>query len=154
MGFAFDRLVEAGGTAIFEETGELIGCEHLMAERAINGAIGESLIETVEKAKRYYQLMGYSSFSAGNAEGGLTTIEEKSLGAYSKSGTSKIRGIIKPCELPPAGGLYLLDVVPDGLPKFGRSEEHTSELQSLMRISYAVFCLKKKKDKSKYHKRH
>src|SRR3546814_2026413 len=78
MGFAFDRLVEAGGTAIFEETGELIGCEHLMAERAINGAIGESLIETVEKAKRYYQLMGYSSFSAGNAEGGLTTIEEKS----------------------------------------------------------------------------
>src|SRR3546814_1652540 len=28
---------------------------------------------------------------------------------------------------------------------FGRSEEHTSELQSLMRISYAVFCLKKKK---------
>ncbi|HEY9560832.1 MAG TPA: hydrolase, partial [Anseongella sp.] len=119
MGFAFDRLVEAGGTAIFEETGELIGCEHLMAERAINGAIGESLIETVEKAKRYYQLMGYSSFSAGNAEGGLTTIEEKSLGAYSKSGTSKIRGIIKPCELPPAGGLYLLDVVPDGLPKFG-----------------------------------
>src|SRR3546814_5453638 len=28
--------------------------------------------------------------------------------------------------------------------RFGRSEEHTSELQSLMRISYAVFCLKKK----------
>src|SRR3546814_12055848 len=47
MGFAFDRLVEAGGTAIFEETGALIGCEHLMAERAINGAIGESLLETV-----------------------------------------------------------------------------------------------------------
>src|SRR3546814_13991578 len=68
MGFAFDRLVEAGGTAIFEETGELIGCEHLMAERAINGAIGESLIETVEKAKRYYQLMGYSSFSARSEE--------------------------------------------------------------------------------------
>src|SRR3546814_19424726 len=63
--------------------------------------------------------MGYSSFSAGNAEGGLTTIEEKSLGAYSKSGTSKIRCIIKPCELPPAGGLYLLAVVPDELPKFG-----------------------------------
>src|SRR3546814_2612255 len=33
-----------------------------------------------------------------------------------------------------------------------RSEEHTSELQSLMRISYAVFCLKKKKNKNnKYH---
>src|SRR3546814_5145735 len=32
----------------------------------------------------------------------------------------------------------------------GRSEEHTSELQSLMRISYAVFCLKKKKSKKQY----
>src|SRR3546814_7381534 len=30
----------------------------------------------------------------------------------------------------------------------GRSEEHTSELQSLMRLSYAVFCLKKKKKKN------
>src|SRR3546814_7577728 len=37
---------------------------------------------------------------------------------------------------------------------YNRSEEHTSELQSLMRISYAVFCLKKKKTKNntpKYH---
>src|SRR3546814_7931726 len=33
-----------------------------------------------------------------------------------------------------------------------RSEEHTSELQSLMRISYAVFCLKKKKNNTKTHK--
>src|SRR3546814_7975572 len=39
------------------------------------------------------------------------------------------------------------------LPEYGRSEEHTSELQSLMRISYAVFCLKKKKNKTKNHKR-
>src|SRR3546814_2042633 len=37
-----------------------------------------------------------------------------------------------------------------GLPCFNRSEEHTSELQSLMRISYAVFCLKKKKDRHQY----
>src|SRR3546814_7986664 len=34
----------------------------------------------------------------------------------------------------------------------GRSEEHTSELQSLMRISYAVFCLKKKKTRRKERK--
>src|SRR3546814_8762258 len=37
---------------------------------------------------------------------------------------------------------FQLDAPPPGL---ARSEEHTSELQSLMRISYAVFCLKKKK---------
>src|SRR3546814_9386610 len=35
-----------------------------------------------------------------------------------------------------------------------RSEEHTSELQSLMRISYAVFCLKKKKNQNKHNKDH
>src|SRR3546814_4625847 len=47
----------------------------------------------------------------------------------------------------------MTDVIRDGKPVVGygfnsngrRSEEHTSELQSLMRISYAVFCLKKKK---------
>src|SRR3546814_4111085 len=35
--------------------------------------------------------------------------------------------------------------------RFGRSEEHTSELQSLMRISYAVFCLKKKRATTYYN---
>jgi altronate hydrolase len=63
--------------------------------------------------------MGYASFAPGNADGGLTTIEEKSLGAYAKSGQSTITGIIKPGDVPMTGGLYLLDVVPDGDPKFG-----------------------------------
>ena len=63
--------------------------------------------------------MGFGSFAPGNAEGGLTTQEEKSMGAYSKSGSSPISGIVKPGDVPPAGGLYLLDVVPDGEPRFG-----------------------------------
>ena len=63
--------------------------------------------------------MGYGSFAPGNAEGGLTTLEEKSMGAYSKSGSSPISGLIKPGDVPPRGGLYLLDVVPDGEPRFG-----------------------------------
>jgi len=46
-------------------------------------------------------------------------IEEKSLGAYAKSGQSIIKGIIKPGDVPLAGGLHLLDVVPDGEPRFG-----------------------------------
>jgi altronate hydrolase len=58
--------------------------------------------------------MGHDSFSAGNAVGGLTTIEEKSLGSYSKSGTLPIKALIKPGEIPSASGLYFLDVVPDG----------------------------------------
>jgi altronate hydrolase len=63
--------------------------------------------------------MGFGSFAPGNAEGGLTTQEEKSMGAYAKSGASPISGIIKPGDVPPGGGLYLLDVVPDGEPRFG-----------------------------------
>ncbi len=73
----------------------------------------------MDKAATYYRIMGYGSFAPGNAEGGLTTLEEKSMGAYSKSGSSPISGLIKPGDIPPRGGLYLLDVVPDGEPRFG-----------------------------------
>jgi len=119
VGRAFDTLVGAGATCIFEETGELVGCEGIMADRAITPELGEELIASVAKAERYYTIMGFGSFAPGNAEGGLTTQEEKSMGAYSKSGSSPISGIIKPGDVPPAGGLYLLDVVPDGEPRFG-----------------------------------
>ncbi|WP_454884718.1 UxaA family hydrolase [Sphingomonas oryzagri] len=119
VGRAFDRLVAAGATCIFEETGELVGCETIMAERAITPELGREIEACVEKAERYYTTMGFGSFAPGNAEGGLTTQEEKSMGAYSKSGSSPISGIIKPGDVPPTGGLYLLDVVPDGEPRFG-----------------------------------
>jgi len=119
VGRAFDLLIQRGATAIFEETGELIGCEHLMARRAATEALGRQIVASVEKAVRYYEAFGHGSFAPGNAEGGLTTIEEKSLGAYSKSGNSTISGLIKPGDLPPRGGLYLLDVVPDGPIRFG-----------------------------------
>jgi altronate hydrolase len=73
----------------------------------------------VAKAAHYYTVMGYGSFAPGNADGGLTTQEEKSMGAYAKSGDSPISGVIKPGDIPPSNGLYLLDVVPDGEPRFG-----------------------------------
>jgi altronate hydrolase len=119
VGRAFDRLVAEGATCIFEETGELIGCETIMAERAITPELGRELEACVAKAERYYTIMGFGSFAPGIAEGGLTTLEEKSMGAYSKSGASPISGIVKPGDVPPVGGLYLLDVVPDGEPRFG-----------------------------------
>ena len=119
VGRASDLLIEEGATVIFEETGELIGCEQFMAARAADEALGREIVASVEKAARYYMAFGHSSFAPGNADGGLTTIEEKSLGAYSKSGTSIISGLIKPGDVPPRGGLYLMDVVPDGEPRFG-----------------------------------
>ena len=119
IGRAFDLLTGQNATAIFEETGELIGCEHIMAQRAATGALADELIAVVAKAARYYAVLEHGSFALGNAEGGLTTQEEKSMGAYSKSGSSKISGILKPGDLPPTGGLYLLDIVPDGPVRFG-----------------------------------
>jgi altronate dehydratase large subunit len=119
VGRAFDTLGAAGAACIFEETGELVGCEKIMASRAITPELGAELEATVIKAETYYTIMGYGSFAPGNAEGGLTTQEEKSMGAYSKSGSAPICGIIKPGDTPPSGGLYLLDVVPDGEPRFG-----------------------------------
>jgi altronate hydrolase len=119
MGVAFDLLVADGAKAIFEETGELIGMEQLMAARAANPALGEELKRTVAKAAGYYATLGYASFAPGNADGGLTTIEEKSLGAYAKSGQSRIEGIVKPGIAPPRQGLYLLDIVPDGEVRYG-----------------------------------
>jgi altronate hydrolase len=119
VGLAFDTLVEAGSACIFEETGELVGCEFHMKRRAVTPELGEDIVRCVEKAARYYTIMGHGSFAPGNADGGLTTQEEKSLGAYAKSGASPITGIIKPGEQTWGAGLYLLDVVPDGEPRFG-----------------------------------
>jgi altronate dehydratase large subunit len=119
VGVAFDTLIASGCACIFEETGELVGCEYHMQRRAASPGLGQAIVETVAKAARYYTIMGHGSFSPGNADGGLTTQEEKSLGAYAKSGSSPIVGILKPGDQPAGAGLYLLDVVPDGEPRFG-----------------------------------
>lgn len=119
VGNAFDRLIAQGATGLFEETGELIGCEFHMERRAANPELGAELVKSVAKAARYYDTLGHGSFAVGNADGGLSTIEEKSMGAYAKSGTAPIQGLVKPGDIPPTGGLYLLDVVPDGEVRFG-----------------------------------
>ena len=68
-GRAFDQLVKAGATCIFEETGELIGCEEIMAARAVTPALGDALRGAVAKAAQYYATLGYGSFAPGNADG-------------------------------------------------------------------------------------
>lgn len=119
IGLAFDRLVNEGATCIFEETGELIGCEEKLARRAATPELAQELVLSVDKARKYYEVLGHGSWAAGNAVGELSTQEEKSMGAYIKSGTAQISGLIKPGDVPTQGGLYLLDVVPDGEVRFG-----------------------------------
>jgi altronate dehydratase large subunit len=119
VGLAFDQLVDDGATCIFEETGEMIGCEGPMAGRAASPQIAGAIRAAIAKAEKYYRTMGFGSFAPGNAEGGLSSQEEKSAGAYVKSGHRPIVGVLKPGDLPVTQGLYLLDVVPDGEPRFG-----------------------------------
>jgi altronate dehydratase large subunit len=119
VGKAFDRLVDENAVCIFEETGEMIGLENILKQRAKTPALATELENSVKKAAIYYTKMGHGSFAPGNADGGLTTIEEKSMGAYAKSGNSALSGLIKPGDVPAKPGLYLLDVVPDGEPMFG-----------------------------------
>jgi altronate dehydratase large subunit len=119
VGSAFDRLVDAGATLMFEETCELIGCETHMAGRAVTPELGAEIVAAVRKADTYYRELGHGSFGGGNIKYGLSTIEEKSLGAYAKSGTRPISGLIKPGVRPPHPGLYLLDTVNDGGVKYG-----------------------------------
>jgi altronate hydrolase len=133
VGKAFDRLIKDDAICIFEETGELIGCEYIMANRAENDKVAKDLITSVNKASSYYKVMGHGSFASGNAEGGLSTQEEKSMGAYAKSGSSRISGVIKPGMYPEKKGLFLLDVVPDGRELWGfPNVNDTSEIIELI----------------------
>lgn len=119
IGVACDKIIEAGGSAIFEELGELFGCEDHMAARAATPALGEAIKAAMAKAWQHYAALDQSSFGGGNITGGLSTIEEKSIGAYAKSGTKPIMGMIRPGIQPPVPGLYLMDMIPDDGGKWG-----------------------------------
>ena len=119
VGCTFDYLIDQGATCIFEEPGELIGCEQLLQDRAVTPELGVQLYNCIVKANNYYKQMGHDSFSAGNATGGLTTIEEKSLGSYCKSGSRPIQGLTYPGIRPISAGLWMMDVVPDGEARWG-----------------------------------
>jgi altronate hydrolase len=113
VGRMFDRLVDAGGTAIFEEIVEMIGLRDVLVDRSATPAAAEELAAAYDKAVAYCQSVRQCSISPGNFAGGITTIEEKSLGAFSKCGSRPIQGVLKVAQSPPRPGLWLLDSVPD-----------------------------------------
>ncbi len=119
VGRAVDCLIDEGATVMFEETCELVGCETHMAGRARTPALAEALRDAVAKADAYHRDLGHGSFGGGNIKHGLSTLEAKSLGAYAKSGSRPIDGLLKPGVLPPRPGLYLMDTVNDGPVRFG-----------------------------------
>ncbi|WP_319416885.1 UxaA family hydrolase [Marispirochaeta aestuarii] len=114
VGQALDQLIAAGGSAVFGETTELIGAEHLVAGRCETDELSDRLLGMVRRLEarviQHGSDMRGGNPSAGNIAAGLTTIEEKSLGAVVKSGTAQIHGVFDYGECPPnEGGLYFID---------------------------------------------
>lgn len=98
IGYVADKLVDLGATVIFGETTEFIGGEHLLARRAVNKEVGDKIFKIVEdmetRAKSLGCDMRKGQPTPGNIEGGLSSIEEKSLGAIMKSGSKPIQGVL------------------------------------------------------------
>ncbi len=113
VGAFYDLLVDAGGTAIFEETVEMLGLKQILLARAANEGARQALAIAYDKAEWYCKTVRQYSVAPGNFAGGLTTIEDKSMGAFSKGGSRPIQGVIRVTEQPPQPGLWIMDSVPD-----------------------------------------
>jgi altronate dehydratase large subunit len=114
LGLTADRIVDNGGRVLSSELTELAGCEHLIRERSINSRVGEQAASLITASVSEFEArfgLEHSMMSPGNVAGGLTTIEEKSLGALMKTGHRPLHGVLQPGEYPEKneGGWYLVD---------------------------------------------
>jgi altronate dehydratase large subunit len=113
IGNLFDRIVAGGGTAFFGETTEIIGAEHVLAKRGINKAVSQRILEAAAEIETIAKSTGEDIRTVNpvpsNIAGGISSLEEKSLGAIHKSGSAPIQGVLKYGESPEGKGLYFVD---------------------------------------------
>lgn len=113
LGVASDLLIAAGGTCILSETTESIGAEHVLARRAVDDRVRRKVLEIVraceERALRMGEDLRGSQPTPGNIAGGITTLEEKSLGCIHKAGSAPVQGVLEYGEIPAGPGLYIMD---------------------------------------------
>jgi len=113
VGYVSDKVVDLGGTSIFSETTEFIGAEHILAKRAVNPEVAEKIIKIVADCEKKANTMGVDMRGGqptpGNIQGGITTIEEKSLGCIFKGGTRPIQGVLGYGDIPDGKGCYIMD---------------------------------------------
>jgi len=116
VGVFVDMLVDAGGSAIMMEPIEAVGAEEPLAARAVNNKVREKIYKMIGDEEKRWSVPGAQMefMCRGNVEGGLTTIEEKSLGAIHKSGSRKIADVLENSDrclekVPKGGGVYLQD---------------------------------------------
>jgi len=121
LGRAVDMLLDMGGNVAFGETTELIGAEDWIVSRGRSDPVRRELMSTImgmeERVKRMGVDMRGGQPTGGNIRGGLSTIEEKSLGAAIKTGTRPIDGVVLYGEVIPSKGLYMVDT-PGREPEF------------------------------------
>src|SRR6478672_13047747 len=98
---------------MFSETVEWTGAEHLLARRAIDAGVADRIVRAVAARERMVREAGGDTRAQNpgpqNRAGGLTTIEEKALGAIAKGGEQPIQGVLRAAERPSRPGLYLMD---------------------------------------------
>ena len=113
LGRAVDRLIDAGGTALFSETLELIGAEQTLTQRAKTPEVAQRLLRLIESWEARAASIGEDIRTINpipeNIAAGITTLEEKSLGAVEKTGTRELSGVLDYCERPGEPGLWLMD---------------------------------------------
>ncbi|MEB3103886.1 UxaA family hydrolase [Ferviditalea candida] len=113
VGVVSDRIADLGGTSILAETTELIGAEHLLAERAVDDKVAKRVYEVIHAMENRAIQMGVDirtgNPSPGNIRGGLSSLEEKSLGAAAKAGTRPLQELIDYAQKPTRKGLVWMD---------------------------------------------
>ncbi len=113
IGVASDLLVAAGGVSILGEVTEFIGAEHILARHAADERVGKAILNLVDRMEKRAMAVGEDirggQPTGGNIKGGLTTIEEKSLGAIAKAGTAPIQAVYEYGERPVVKGLVVMD---------------------------------------------
>ena len=111
IGVFSDILTAMGGSTILTEVPEMFGAETLLMNRCKNRALFDKTVQLVNDFKNYYELSGmpvYENPSPGNKKGGISTLEDKSLGCTQKSGTSAVSGVLSYAERISTQGLNLL----------------------------------------------
>ena len=120
VGHAMDLVVEGGGTVIFAEVLENVGAEEILARRAANKDVLDTIYECIRRMESRVRQLGVDIRGAeptqANIEAGLTTLEEKSLGAVMKTGSCPIVGALRYGEAPRQPGLHFMDS-PDDTPE-------------------------------------
>lgn len=113
LGITSDKLIEMGATSILGEVTEFIGAEHILAKHALTPEIGQQIKDLVKDMENRAKSTGCDirggQPTGGNIKGGLTTIEEKSLGAIAKAGSAKINAVYEYGEKPDKNGLVVMD---------------------------------------------